>query len=539
MSGILLPGQENKPSPDEQPAGAGGDSGIILPKGYSSKKEQTDERLDAETQVKDEEQTAVEADAQESAASQTPSADPPSQAQAAAAEQPRFKYPPGGVQVQCPSCGTPYNAAVFSIIDLDDNPELLSPLLSGQVNAAVCPSCGVGGQLSAPLLVHYAEHEFLGVFVPSTGQADDLQSQKTIGDLTSRLMRDLPTEARKGYLLQPQQFFDWGRLIEVLWGFEGVTPEMLRRNADQRAQLQNLLKLVNDDSALKIGIDRSGDLIDRDFFTMLEQMVMMMSQQGQQQAAQGLLVLREKLLEMTPAGAEVKQLQERAQAVLEKISTLTSHADLASLLIDTWNEEDGEAIVGSVAVAAAPALDYQFLMVLTERMDAAKDDDERASLEDLRDLIVQIQAEQQQSQQNAMQQVQALLQEILQADDPEAIMRQYAPAIDRTFLGLLAANIKSAEEQNATAAVNRLRQIYEIGMKIFDESLPPEMHLMQQLAGAPDSATVKKLLNENRELLSPEFGEMLAMAEGQMREAGHEEQADKIKSIRGQVALMG
>jgi len=214
-------------------------------------------------------------------------------------------------------------------------------------------------------------------------------------------MRDLPTEARKGYLLQPQQFFDWGRLIEVLWGFEGVTPEMLRRNADQRAQLQNLLKLVNDDSALKIGIERSGDLIDRDFFTMLEQMVMMMSQQGQQQAAQGLLVLREKLLEMTPAGAEVKQLQERAQAVLEKISTLTSHADLASLLIDTWNEEDGEAIVGSVAVAAAPALDYQFLMVLTERMDAAKDDDERASLEDLRDLIVQIQAEQQQSQHHA------------------------------------------------------------------------------------------------------------------------------------------
>jgi len=265
---------------------------------------------------------------------------------------------------------------------------------------------------------------------------------------------------------------------------------------------------------------------------------MVISSQGQREAAQGLLVLREKLLDMTPAGEEVKARQARAQELLEQISTMTSHSELLSLIVDTWKEEDGEDIVGSIVVAAAPAFDYQFLMLLSERVDAAKDDEESESLEALRELIVQIQAERQQSQQAQMQQMQALLQEILQAEDPEAVMRQYAPAIDQTFLALIAANIKSAEESNATAAVNRLTQIYEMALKVLDESLPPEMRLMQQLAGAPDSADMKKLLNENRELLTPEFVEMLGVAESQMRESGHGEQADKIKSIRGQVALM-
>lgn len=532
MSGILLSGQENKPQPEGQAGDDASASGLILPKGYSSKQEKSDVQADAADTAAD------DASADDTGAEQP--ADRPSQSASAGAGQPQmnFKYPPGAAQVSCPSCGTPYNAAVFTIIDLGENPELLSPLLSGQVNAAMCPNCGVGGALSAPLLVHHPEEEFLGAFIPSQGQVDDIQNQKIIGDLTSRLMRDLPTEARKGYLLQPQQFFDWGRLIEVLWGFEGVTPEMLRRNADQRTQIQNLLKLVNDDSALKIAADRAGDLIDKDFFTMLEQMVMTISSQGQREAAQGLQVLREKLIEMTPAGEEVKMRQERAQELLEQISTMTSHADLLTLIVDTWQEEDGEDLVGAVVAAAAPAFDYQFLMLLSERVDGEKDDETRARLEELRGLIVQIQTEQQQSQQAQMQQVQALLQEILQAEDPGAVMRQYAPAIDQTFLALLAANIKSAEENNATAAVSRLKQIYTIALKIFDESLPPEMRLMQQLAAAPDSAGVKKLLNENRELLTPEFVEMLGLAEEQIRGSGNAEQADKIKTIRGQVALM-
>ncbi len=50
-------------------------------------------------------------------------------------------------QITCPNCGTPYSAEVHQIIDVGRQPELKQMLLSGQLNVAVCPSCGAGGQL--------------------------------------------------------------------------------------------------------------------------------------------------------------------------------------------------------------------------------------------------------------------------------------------------------------------------------------------------------------------------------------------------------
>ena len=82
---------------------------------------------------------------------------------------------------------------VFTIIDLGVNPELGPAILGGQVNMAMCPQCGAGGALGAPLMVHDPAHEFLGVYVPPTG-VDDVQRQRIIGDLTQTLMRRLPTD---------------------------------------------------------------------------------------------------------------------------------------------------------------------------------------------------------------------------------------------------------------------------------------------------------------------------------------------------------
>ena len=262
MSGILLPGQENRPPQgDDSPAG-GEDSGLILPKGYSSKQAEAPKPVEAQPLTP--EPTASESEAA------APATD--DQAQQPQGQQPQIdlKYPPSGLQVQCPSCSTPYATPVFTIIDLGADLALKTPLLGGQINMAQCPSCGAAGMLSAPLMIHVPEEEFLGVYVPQGGGMDNLQSQKLIGDLTQQLMRDLPTEERKGYILQPQQFFDWNRLIEKIWGFEGVTPEMLRRQAEQSNLVQSLMRLANDDSALELAAERNKELIDRDFFTLIE-----------------------------------------------------------------------------------------------------------------------------------------------------------------------------------------------------------------------------------------------------------------------------
>jgi hypothetical protein len=62
--------------------------------------------------------------------------------------------------------------------------------------------------------------------------------------------------------------------------------------------------------------------------------------------------------------------------------------------------------------------------------------------------------QQTQSQQAALQQMQQLLQQILQAEDTQAALRQYADYIDEAFLSVLGANIQAAQKRGSSAAAS-------------------------------------------------------------------------------------
>ncbi|MDQ3249121.1 MAG: CpXC domain-containing protein [Chloroflexota bacterium] len=521
MSGILLPGQEKRPTQES--------SGIELPQGFARRREKSAEPAPAA-----ETSAAV-------APPPPPQAAPPAAARTAAG-QPKVDllFPPTGAQIRCPNCGTGYTTPVFNIIDLGVNPELKAPLLSGQVNVAACPSCGVGGPLGALLLVHEPAHQFLGVFVPGGTQAGkaELQQQKALGDLTQTLMRKLPNEARKGYMLQPKQFSDWQRFMDQMWEFEGVTPEMLRRQRSQSELLQRLAGLATDPKALELVLQRSADLIDRDFFALLDRLLSMSSAQGQQGGADALLRLRTQLLETTPAGQKLKQQQDKVRAILAGLTAKTTREELLAKVLEAWRGDEGREIVGGLLGAIAPMLDYQFLMLVSQQIESPAAEQDRSRLEELRQLIVSLQEQQTQSQQAVVQQVQQVLQEVLQAPDATAKLREYADYIDETFLSVLAANIQAAQRNNSTAAARRLQQIYAAALAIVQENMPDEMRLLNQLLSAPDKAALHKLLQENRSVLNKEFVETLKQLEGQMREGGRQEISDRIKSVRAQITLM-
>ena len=90
-------------------------------------------------------------------------------------------------------------------------------------------------------------------------------------------------------------------------------------------------------------------------------------------------------------------------------------------MVDYWLEgENGEAIASAVLNAAAGYTDYQFLLGLADRLELSTDPEERAALIAIRERIVEIGEQRNQSQQMAAQQVQAVLQEVLQAPDTDA-----------------------------------------------------------------------------------------------------------------------
>jgi uncharacterized protein with ATP-grasp and redox domains len=198
--------------------------------------------------------------------------------------------------------------------------------------------------------------------------------------------------------------------------------------------------------------------------------------------------------------------------------------------------------VGTLAVAAPQLFDYQFLMLLSEQVGGAPTPEQRKKLDELRQFLVQMQeqlaARQQQSQEAMAQQVQQLLQEVLQANDTEAALRERVEEIDETFLSFLVANIQQAERAKATAAVRRLRAVYDQAVKILQESMPEELRLLNQLLTAPDEASVRQMLKDNRAAITPGFVESLRPLESEMREGGRAELADRIKSLRAQMTLM-
>lgn len=534
MSGLILPGgRGGSTPPPEDPKNGGkkpaGGSGLILPGSAGRKREQP-----------------APPPAVESAAPAAPDAGaPPRPAQPGrrlAAED--LAFPPQGAQVQCPSCGTPYVVPIFSIIDLGLNPELKQPLLGGQINFAQCPNCGVGGPLAAPLLVHIPEKSWLGVLIPAESRISDIQKQKLIGDMTQTLMRKLPQEQRKGYMLQPRQYADPTRFTEQLWEFEGVSPETLRRQRAQSELLQSLLGLADDRKALEIAVNRAKDLIDRQFFALLDRLMMMMNAQGAEQEAEHFLTLRTALMELTPAGKQVAAQQERIRAVLQQITPEMTRSGLLDLLVDLWAQPDDGATgpgrdVGAAVIMGVPSLfDYQFLLELSERLEATTDPARKQDLEQIRQLVTTAQEQVQQSRQMLVQQSQQLLQEILGAEDLDAALRDYAPYIDEMFLSLLANTIAQADRNKSTAAARRLRQIYDKALAILQEGLPPAMQLINRLLVAAETkADLNQALEENRAALTPEFVAALRDVEAEMRETGRAELADRVKSIRAQISL--
>ena len=68
--------------------------------------------------------------------------------------------------------------------------------------------------------------------------------------------------------------------------------------------------------------------------------------------------------------------------------------------------------------------------------------------------------------------------------------------------------------------------------------MPEEMRLLNELIAAPDKGALTQLLKDNRAKFTKEFMASMQEVEGQLREAGRKEIADRLKSIRSQIALM-
>ncbi len=446
-------------------------------------------------------------------------------------QQIRLTFPPQTIGINCPNCGTPYPAQVFSVVDAGQDPVLKTLLLSGQLNMAVCPRCGAGGPLTTPLLYHDPEHSLLGIFVPQ--QIPVNEQQKVIGDLSRRLMNGLPQEARRGYMLTPKQFLSYQSLLEAVLETEGVTREMLDR---QRRQIQLVeqaaIALQDPEGLRRLAAERDAEM-DDDFFSLLSMLTDSSTNSGDVEGARQMVELRERLIELTTWGKRVQ----KQRAAVAQLRADTTPAQLVDLVAAA----DDERVVDALVLAARPLVTYAFFQELTGRVEAAQqrgDADTAARLTDLREHILQFSQRLDEAQRAAMQQYSAVLGEILASSDIAQAVAERAAYVDQNFLTVVSANLQEAEKRGATAAMHRLQEVWDAAVDMINQASPPEVRLVNQLLLAEYPGETRKLLAENRAVVTAEFIDALNELAGQMEAEGEPDMAARLRQIRSQAQLM-
>jgi hypothetical protein len=319
-------------------------------------------------------------------------------------------------------------------------------LLSGQLNLAICPSCGAGGRIATPLLYHDPAHDIFMLHVPQEMNLDQVRREELIGRLVQQVINQTPMEKRRGYMLQPQTMLTMQSFMERVWGTEGVTPEMLAR---QQRQVDLLRKLATASPDVQDFLIKENNRdIDETFFSLLRAQIDATAQMSDSNEVVGLLNLQAKLMTQTEIGRRL----ERQQIALHALNQEARKAGglsptlLAKHIIA--NEED-EALVSAVALTGQAALNYEFFTALTTEVDKREKSGDTAGAQRLgkvRDQLLEMQREMQEATQQVLKEAQTTLNEILAATDLEEAIASNMGRIDDAFMHVLEARLIHAEQ---------------------------------------------------------------------------------------------
>jgi hypothetical protein len=412
-------------------------------------------------------------------------------------------------RITCPNCQNQFQAPVEQVIDARADPGAKGRVLNGVVNIAVCPHCQMGGALSLPFLYHDPEKELAFVFMPMEAGRTDIERQQAIGKLTTEVMDSLPSEERKGYLLQPQVFFTLENLIDKLLEAEGITPEMIEAQRAKTDLLRRMLGTESDED-LEAMIKENEDAIDDDFFRLLTLNRQVLQSAEQAAGLEKLVALREKVLELTDIGQRIKAQEE----LIEALRADPTRETLVDLLIKAADEGTREVLL----MFGRPLVDYPFFQALTARIDAAADVKEKKRLTALRKEVLEVRDRLDEQARAVIEERAELLRDLLISSDPENLARRRFAEFDEAFLNLLASELRDAQEVGNENAIKSLQRIWELVMRLSEETLPPVVRLLNRLLSVEEEADIDKILEANRPLVTEQFVAMLEQAQASMRE---------------------
>jgi len=434
-------------------------------------------------------------------------------------------------QINCPNCRQPIVADIEQLYDVSEDPSAKQILLSGAFNMAQCPHCGFQGNLATPIVYHDAEKELLLTFVPTEIGLPRDEQERIIGSLINRVIDRLPQEKRKGYLLQPKANLTMQGFIGEILEADGITPEMIDAQQKRLELLQRMATASEDDTRAEL-LKQDGDLVDADFFNLMTRLMETARMSGDQESAASLEDLQTFLLENTEIGQEFKERTEEVQAAVNSLREAgeeLTRETLLDIIIDAPSDQRVEILVS----LARPGMDYEFFRLLTDRIDRARGKGRKRLIE-IRELLLEQTRKYDEEMEARALQIRELLDNLIKEENVREAAASVLPVIDEMFLRVLDEQIEAARKQGDIERSTQLQKVLEV---IEDaRKPPPEVALIEELLNAPDDRTLRQLLEERKEEITPEFIGVLSNLSLQIEQSEqNQEMAGRLRSLNQQV----
>lgn len=426
---------------------------------------------------------------------------------------------PQPIQISCPACGTPFRTAIYTLLDVTQQPELKSLLLSGRINLAVCPNCRSASMLAAPLIYHDAAKQLCLVHFPQELNSRPGEQERFVGEATSFLMRSLPADAPRSHLLAPRRFLTLPSLLDAVLEADGISRETLNRQRAQIELISELAGLLPDDAAFSNLVEQHWEELTPEFFATLAAFIE--ATPPQQSEAQTMLM----------------QLQERLMAQLG--GSAHDDAELEQAIDRLMAASDAEL---EPAVADLRGMiDYGFYQRWNARIEAAEaagQHEEAALLDARRARLLTIVEELDRQAQAMFESGSKLLDELFATPDPLAALRERADRVDEAFMMVLSANAAAAQRADRTDLVEQFEQLAEVALGIIQERMSPEDRFINELLSAETPQQATRMLRTSVAKITPDLVKRLNELATQEEQHANKPTADRLRQLARECAAM-
>jgi hypothetical protein len=435
-------------------------------------------------------------------------------------------------RINCPNCRQPIVADIDQLFDVGQDPSAKQKFLSGMFNVAQCPNCGYQGLVATPIVYHDPDKELLLTYYPAELNLPVNEQERMVGPLITQLTNNLPQEKRKAYLFRPQTMLTLQNMIETVLEADGITKEMLQAQQQKLNLIQQLASATSNEAMEEIAKQEDAR-IDNEFFSILSRLIEASLGGGDEASARRLGEVQQVLLHTTSFGKQVAEQTKEVEAAVRALQAAgdkITRDQLLDLIVNAPNDLQLSVMVSM----ARPGMDYDFFTKLSSRIDQATGE-EKTRLEKLRERLLEMTKAMDQQVEARLTQARQLLNGLLQAADLRQAMAQVLPAVDEFFLKVLEEELQVARKQGDLERSAKLSQINQLLEEA--SAPPPEFALIQEMLEAPDEESVRKLMSEHKDEITPEFVELLTQLVSRPQ-AENAEINDRLQMIYSQALRM-